>query len=74
MKNGNRTSLKFFKLLYVGGRAVDVSVRSLNTQQKQNFAQILRNKGIEVIYEYYGGSSSEFHVSIERANLFHCYY
>jgi hypothetical protein len=59
---------------HVGGRAVDVSVRSLTTQQKQAFAQILRNKGIEVIFEYYGGNSSEFHVSIERANLFHCYY
>jgi hypothetical protein len=59
---------------HVGGRAVDVSVRSLNTRQKQDFAQILRNKGVEVIFEYYGGSSSEFNVSIERANLFHCYY
>ena len=59
---------------HVGGRAVDVSVRSLNNQQKADFAQILRNKGVEVIYEYYGGSNSEFHVSIERANLFHCYY
>ena len=59
---------------HVGGRAVDVSVRSLNIQQKQNFAQILRNKGVDVIFEYYGGSSSEFRVSIERANLFHCFY
>ena len=59
---------------HVGGRAVDVSVRSLNSQQKADFAQILRNKGVEVIYEYFGCSNSEFHVSIERANLFHCYY
>jgi hypothetical protein len=59
---------------HVGGRAVDVSVRTLNNQQKENFARILRNKGVNVIYEYYGGSNSDFHVSISQANLFHCYY
>ena len=59
---------------HVGGRAVDVSVWSLNTQQKENFARILENKGVNIIFEYYGGSSSDFHVSIESANLFHCFY
>jgi hypothetical protein len=34
---------------HIGGRAVDVSVRSLNNQQKEALAQILRAKNVEII-------------------------
>jgi len=59
---------------HVGGRAVDVSVRDLNVQQKTEFFRILQSRGVNVLMEYYDSSSrnAQFGVEVERANLFHC--
>jgi len=59
---------------HVGGKAVDVSVRDLNNQQKAAFLRILQNNGVKVLMEYYDTNTrnAQFDVSIERANLFHC--
>ena len=59
---------------HVGGRAVDISVRSLNNEQKAAFERILRNNGMRVTYEFWDGSRVVIVDSISRANLFHCFY
>ncbi|WP_198374970.1 hypothetical protein [Neoroseomonas rubea] len=56
---------------HIGGFAQDISVRLLNTQEKIDLEQTLQDHGIHVLREKVTGTSSEYAVSVEKANVFH---
>lgn len=57
---------------HVGGKAVDVSVKNLDTAQKTLLQQALNDAGFSVLLEKVTESSSAYGVTLEQANVFHC--
>ena len=58
---------------HVGGKAQDVSVKNLSTDEKKALIALMKKKGISVLMEKVTGSSSAYGVPIASANVFHCY-
>lgn len=58
---------------HVGGKAQDVSVKNLGTEDKKKLAKIFKDAGIKILFEKVSGSTSDYGVSIDKANVFHCY-
>jgi hypothetical protein len=58
---------------HVGGKAQDVSVKNLSTDEKKKLAEIMGKASIKILYEKVSGSTSEYGVSVDKSNVFHCY-
>ncbi len=59
---------------HVGGFAQDVSVKNLTTEQKKALKKVLSDKNVKVLPERVLATTSQFkNVTIEKANVFHCY-
>lgn len=58
---------------HVGGKAQDVSVKALSTEEKKTLIALMKKKGIGVLMEKVTGATSEYGVAIGSANVFHCY-
>ena len=56
---------------HLSGNAVDVSVRNLDSQGKENLKKDLEKAGFNVIMEQISGAKSKYYVSVDRANVFH---
>jgi hypothetical protein len=57
---------------HVGGKAVDVWVGDINNEGKQLLKDELVALKVSVLMEYIRGKQSEYGVSLNRANVFHC--
>lgn len=58
---------------HVGGKAQDVSVKALGNADKKVFAEVLKKASIKILYENVSSSTSDYGVTIDKANVFHCY-
>ncbi|MFL4470774.1 hypothetical protein ACERZ8_13110 [Tateyamaria armeniaca] len=58
---------------HVGGKAQDVSVKNLSNDDKKKLSAIMKKAGIKILFEQVSGSTSNYGVSITKANVFHCY-
>lgn len=58
---------------HVGGKAQDVSVKALSTDEKKALIAILKKRGVSVLMEKITGSTSIYGVPIGSANVFHCH-
>lgn len=59
---------------HVGGKAQDISVKNLDTAAKTKLKEKLEAKNISIYMEKVTGTTSEYGVSTEQANVFHVYY
>lgn len=58
---------------HVGGKAQDISVKNLDTAGKKLLKAEIEKQKLSVLMEKVTGSTSKYGVSIEKANVFHCY-
>lgn len=58
---------------HVGGKAQDVSVKNLDVPSKKKLKAKIESQKLKILLERVTGSSSEYGVTIEQANVFHVY-
>lgn len=58
---------------HVGGKAQDLWVKELKTEERKKLDVMLKKSGFKVIYEMVSGSKSDYHAKMENTNVFHVY-
>ncbi len=58
---------------HVGGKAQDLWVDDLTTDERKKLRDMLLKGGFEIIYEKVSGAKSDYHAKLESTNVFHVY-
>lgn len=58
---------------HVGGKAQDLWVDDLTTDERTKLRDMLVKAGFKIIYEKVSGAKSDYHAKLESTNVFHVY-
>ena len=58
---------------HVGGKAQDIWVDDLSTDDRKTLRDMLQKAGFKIIFEKVSGSKSDYHAKLENTTVFHVY-